>query len=171
MNDNHSCLNLNSTQTTSNMTPTTTTTTTTATSNNTGSNNNRKPCNCTKSQCLKLYCDCFAIGSFCYDCNCINCWNTLEHEDERNKAIKLVLERNPSAFQSKIGKFSKTTRPLVVQINKNYLLILILIRKHTRPQRQSSRQRESPTKLKSTKLTSTFKIGILKDAIAKSRIA
>ena len=22
----------------------------------------RKPCNCTKSQCLKLYCDCFANG-------------------------------------------------------------------------------------------------------------
>ena len=24
----------------------------------------RKPCNCTKSQCLKLYCDCFANGEF-----------------------------------------------------------------------------------------------------------
>ena len=23
----------------------------------------RKPCNCTKSQCLKLYCDCFANGN------------------------------------------------------------------------------------------------------------
>mgnify|MGYP001810957496 CR=1 FL=1 len=72
---------------------------------NTG--NVRKPCNCTKSQCLKLYCDCFAMGSFCHDCNCINCFNTLEHEDERNKAIKMILDRNPQAFQSKIGKFSK----------------------------------------------------------------
>ena len=24
----------------------------------------RKPCNCTKSQCLKLYCDCFANGQY-----------------------------------------------------------------------------------------------------------
>ena len=47
------------------------------------------------------------MGSFCHNCNCINCSNTLEHEDERNKAVKLVLERNPTAFQSKIGKFSK----------------------------------------------------------------
>lgn len=55
----------------------------------------------------KRYCDCFAMGSFCHDCNCVNCFNTLEHEDERNKAIKMVLDRNPQAFQSKIGKFSK----------------------------------------------------------------
>lgn len=46
------------------------------------------------------------MGSFCHDCNCINCFNTLEHEDDRNKAIKMVLDRNPQAFQSKIGKFS-----------------------------------------------------------------
>lgn len=52
------------------------------------------------------YCDCFAQGSFCHDCNCVNCFNTLEHEEERNKAIKMVLERNPQAFQSKIGKFT-----------------------------------------------------------------
>jgi len=69
--------------------------------------NTRKPCNCTKSQCLKLYCDCFAMGSFCSsNCNCVNCFNTLEHEDERNKAIKMVLDRNPAAFQSKIGKYT-----------------------------------------------------------------
>ncbi|CAF0841145.1 unnamed protein product [Brachionus calyciflorus] len=74
--------------------------------NSSSSSSNRKPCNCTKSMCLKLYCDCFAQGSFCHDCNCVNCFNTLEHEDERNKAIKLVLERNPQAFQSKIGKFT-----------------------------------------------------------------
>ncbi|KAK8373216.1 hypothetical protein O3P69_015544 [Scylla paramamosain] len=28
----------------------------------------RKPCNCKKSQCLKLYCDCFANGEFCNNC-------------------------------------------------------------------------------------------------------
>nr|XP_015192921.1 PREDICTED: protein lin-54 homolog isoform X2 [Lepisosteus oculatus] len=64
----------------------------------------RKPCNCTKSQCLKLYCDCFANGEFCNNCNCTNCFNNLEHETERLKAIKACLDRNPEAFKPKIGK-------------------------------------------------------------------
>ncbi|XP_028408449.1 protein lin-54 homolog [Dendronephthya gigantea] len=64
----------------------------------------RKPCNCTKSQCLKLYCDCFANGEFCSNCNCNNCSNNIEHEQERSKAIKACLERNPHAFHPKIGK-------------------------------------------------------------------
>lgn len=64
----------------------------------------RKPCNCTKSQCLKLYCDCFANGEFCHNCNCHNCANNLEHEEDRSRAIKACLDRNPLAFHPKIGK-------------------------------------------------------------------
>ncbi|XP_059831649.1 spexin prohormone 2 isoform X1 [Hypanus sabinus] len=64
----------------------------------------KKPCNCTKSQCLKLYCDCFANGEFCSNCNCTNCFNNIEHEAERFKAIKACLDRNPEAFRPKIGK-------------------------------------------------------------------
>ncbi|CAC5368001.1 LIN54 [Mytilus coruscus] len=64
----------------------------------------RKPCNCTKSQCLKLYCDCFANGEFCHNCNCTNCANNLIHEEERSRAIKSCLDRNPMAFHPKIGK-------------------------------------------------------------------
>ncbi|CAK9291185.1 unnamed protein product [Gordionus sp. m RMFG-2023] len=64
----------------------------------------KKRCNCTKSQCLKLYCECFASGEFCSNCNCNNCNNTLENEDDRKKAIKSILERNPLAFHPKIGK-------------------------------------------------------------------
>ncbi|XP_066557103.1 spexin prohormone 2 isoform X2 [Amia ocellicauda] len=63
----------------------------------------KKPCNCTKSQCLKLYCDCFANGDICNNCNCINCCNDTEHEAERFKAIKTCLDRNPEAFRPKIG--------------------------------------------------------------------
>ncbi|KJH44439.1 Tesmin/TSO1-like CXC domain protein [Dictyocaulus viviparus] len=63
----------------------------------------RKPCNCTKSMCLKLYCDCFANGEFCLDCNCKDCHNNLEHDADRSKAIKQSLERNPNAFKPKIG--------------------------------------------------------------------
>ncbi|UXI14504.1 COP9 signalosome complex subunit 4 [Sarcoptes scabiei] len=64
----------------------------------------RKACNCTRSQCLKLYCDCFANGEFCSNCNCVSCYNNLEHEEIRQKAIRLCLERNPNAFHPKIGQ-------------------------------------------------------------------
>ncbi|TMS38178.1 hypothetical protein L596_004955 [Steinernema carpocapsae] len=63
----------------------------------------KKPCNCNKSMCLKLYCDCFANGEFCRDCNCKDCHNNLDHEAERSRAIKASLERNPNAFKPKIG--------------------------------------------------------------------
>ena len=68
----------------------------------------RKPCNCTKSQCLKLYCDCFANGEFCFMCNCMNCFNNIENEEHRQRAIKSCLERNPNAFRPKIGKARDT---------------------------------------------------------------
>ncbi|EEB17560.1 conserved hypothetical protein [Pediculus humanus corporis] len=62
----------------------------------------KKPCNCTRSQCLKLYCECFANGEFCFQCNCNNCYNNIEHEEARQKSIKSCLERNPCAFRPKI---------------------------------------------------------------------
>ncbi|XP_049539518.1 protein lin-54 homolog [Anopheles darlingi] len=63
----------------------------------------KRPCNCTKSQCLKLYCDCFANGEFCYNCNCKDCHNTQKDDYARQKAIRCTLERNPNAFKPKIG--------------------------------------------------------------------
>ncbi|XP_059048709.1 protein lin-54 homolog isoform X1 [Achroia grisella] len=74
----------------------------------------RKACNCTKSQCLKLYCDCFANGEFCNRCNCNNCHNNLENEELRQKAIRACLDRNPNAFRPKIGK-SKTAGPEIIR--------------------------------------------------------
>jgi Tesmin/TSO1-like CXC domain, cysteine-rich domain len=32
-------------------------------------------CHCVKSQCLKLYCDCFAAGQYCSGCSCSDCQN------------------------------------------------------------------------------------------------
>lgn len=66
--------------------------------------NSRKPCNCTKSHCLKLYCECFAQGQLCQNCNCNHCMNNLAYEEERGRAIKMTLERNPTAFHPKIGR-------------------------------------------------------------------
>ena len=59
-----------------------------------------KFCNCSKTLCLKLYCDCFARGEYCNEkCSCINCRNIFDFESDRQKAIKGCLERNKDAFK------------------------------------------------------------------------
>jgi len=64
-----------------------------------------KPCNCKRSLCLKLYCECFARQAYCSGCNCQNCNNIPEFEDARQKAIQATLDRDSHAFfrGSKIG--------------------------------------------------------------------
>lgn len=43
-----------------------------------------KSCNCKKSKCLKLYCECFANNKFCgANCACNGCHNSLDHDEER----------------------------------------------------------------------------------------
>jgi hypothetical protein len=55
-------------------------------------------CNCLRTKCIKLYCECFANGNFCgKGCKCKNC-NNNERFESRNKARTLVLEKNPTAF-------------------------------------------------------------------------
>ncbi|KAM3145390.1 hypothetical protein pb186bvf_002434 [Paramecium bursaria] len=57
-------------------------------------------CNCKKSKCLKLYCECFAQGQVCsQSCNCADCKNRIDNPNERSKAIEEALIRNPEAFQ------------------------------------------------------------------------
>ncbi|XP_028288007.1 spexin prohormone 2 isoform X2 [Parambassis ranga] len=63
----------------------------------------RKPCRCTRSQCLKLYCECFANGLMCSSCDCSNCHNNADHGMKRHQAIKMCLGRNPNAFRHKIA--------------------------------------------------------------------
>lgn len=59
-------------------------------------------CNCKKSKCLKLYCDCFALGNVCGpECNCLECSN-IEGNEDRKVAVDQILERNPQAFLPKI---------------------------------------------------------------------
>ena len=47
----------------------------------------RSPCNCKRSKCLKLYCECFAAERFCDGCNCTDCANTPTAGLIRHKAI------------------------------------------------------------------------------------
>ncbi|XP_038700945.1 protein tesmin/TSO1-like CXC 5 isoform X1 [Tripterygium wilfordii] len=62
-----------------------------------------KQCNCKNSRCLKLYCECFATGIYCDNCNCISCLNNVDNESARQEAVGAVLERNPNAFRPKIA--------------------------------------------------------------------
>lgn len=62
----------------------------------------KRCCNCRFSRCLKLYCECFAAGSYCEGCNCVNCHNNELHLEARREAVEATLIRNPTAFQPKI---------------------------------------------------------------------
>ena len=61
-----------------------------------------KPCNCKKSKCLKLYCECFAAGVFCNACSCQNCQNTPDNANLVATTRKQIELRNPNAFADKI---------------------------------------------------------------------
>jgi hypothetical protein len=59
-------------------------------------------CNCKKSKCLKLYCQCFAARAFCQGtCKCTMCSNSADNIDAINHAVSVITERNPSAFECK----------------------------------------------------------------------
>jgi len=62
-------------------------------------------CNCRKSKCLKLYCECFAAGYLCADiCKCQECHNNPEHREERDRACEETVRKNARAFEPKIAK-------------------------------------------------------------------
>jgi hypothetical protein len=73
-------------------------------------------CTCKKSKCLKLYCMCFGASVVCgQNCRCLVCHNTPNHEQVRKDAIRNILARNPSAFDT---KFRKTEEPAPVAAAK-----------------------------------------------------
>eukprot|EP00299_Pterocystis_sp_00344_P008809 c3486_g1_i1.p1 GENE.c3486_g1_i1~~c3486_g1_i1.p1 ORF type:complete len:457 (+),score=58.44 c3486_g1_i1:48-1418(+) len=60
-----------------------------------------KKCNCKRSQCLKLYCECFANQRLCAGCNCSDCRNTEEHLSKVIQVRKSRMTSNPTVFNSK----------------------------------------------------------------------
>ncbi|XP_030543477.1 CRC domain-containing protein TSO1-like [Rhodamnia argentea] len=66
-----------------------------------------KRCNCKKSKCLKLYCECFAAGVYCIEpCACLDCLNKPIHEDTVLATRKQIESRNPLAFAPKVIRAS-----------------------------------------------------------------
>lgn len=64
-------------------------------------------CSCSKSKCLKLYCECFAKGAHCSEeCACANCCNLAGQEDLIEAAKADILKRDPMAFKQKLEKTS-----------------------------------------------------------------
>jgi hypothetical protein len=62
-------------------------------------------CNCVRSRCLKLYCNCFQNGKVCNKaCSCVSCLNTPaeDHQDGcRTIAVQQCLEKRPDAFRKR----------------------------------------------------------------------
>lgn len=62
-------------------------------------------CNCKKSRCLKLYCECFKNQEYCSsECNCLNCYNNHKHEEEREETIQRMKAKNPHCFDDHVDK-------------------------------------------------------------------
>ena len=65
-----------------------------------------KQCNCKRSNCLKLYCECFTAGIHCSVlCHCVDCKNdgaSKNNDEMRTRSLTSIIDRNPNAFRPKL---------------------------------------------------------------------
>ncbi|KAK2988899.1 LOW QUALITY PROTEIN: hypothetical protein RJ640_002033 [Escallonia rubra] len=81
-----------------------------------GESESCKRCNCKKSKCLKLYCECFAAGLYCVEpCSCQDCHNKPMHEETVLETRKQIESRNPLAFAPKVIRSSDSVREFGVR--------------------------------------------------------
>jgi Tesmin/TSO1-like CXC domain, cysteine-rich domain len=81
------------------------------------------PCNCTKSRCLKKYCQCFGRGLYCKTyCGCSQCYNVRGNK-EREQLSKQMAQRAVAAEGATTRKNSKsTTTSSVTAANNNKIV-------------------------------------------------
>ncbi|KAB2027311.1 hypothetical protein ES319_D05G025700v1 [Gossypium barbadense] len=53
-----------------------------------------------------VYCECFASGMYCDECNFVNCYNNVEYEAVRRDSVGATLKSNLNAFRPKISSSS-----------------------------------------------------------------
>ena len=61
----------------------------------------RQTCNCKKTKCLKMYCECFANKLFCEGCKCQDCHNNKQFEALRDKTLKEAIAKNRAVFEQR----------------------------------------------------------------------
>ncbi|KAJ6797796.1 protein tesmin/TSO1-like CXC 2 [Iris pallida] len=89
-------------------------------SDNGGESEACKRCNCKKSKCLKLYCECFAAGVYCVEpCSCQGCFNKPVHEETVLATRKQIESRNPLAFAPKVIRASEPLQDVGIQEETN----------------------------------------------------
>ncbi|CAD8075210.1 unnamed protein product [Paramecium sonneborni] len=72
--------------------------------NTTDSEETREGCQCQKTKCLKLYCQCFHEGKCCgQQCGCSDCKNSLTDNFERNKAIVKIIHKYKNEYKQKLS--------------------------------------------------------------------
>ena len=70
-----------------------------------------KHCNCKKSLCLKLYCDCFSAQMYCMNCACVGCLNTPDNANVVNEKRIHIKSRDPLVSLDPLPPFSATLHP------------------------------------------------------------
>ena len=55
---------------------------------------NKPCCSCTKTKCIKKYCECFANNRLCKDCLCHDCMNNFNYMNKDNNNIKYISEND-----------------------------------------------------------------------------
>jgi len=57
-------------------------------------------CTCTRSRCLKRYCECYANNVYCEGCDCQNCYNLPKFKELIKKSSELNNQMNKQNFES-----------------------------------------------------------------------
>jgi len=94
-----------------------------------------KSCNCTRSKCLKGYCDCFNAGKFCNEfCKCCNCCNKVLQPQSKvaiPQVKSLTITIGKIMLKTIKKKMSKSSRNLLFPLDLTTYLCQLEVYIHT----------------------------------------